>query len=226
MWFALPLLLCMFFFLISALAETNRLPFDLPEGEGELIAGYHTEYSAMKFAMFMIGEYAHIVTAAALITVFFLGGWDIPFWQGDNVRVLQDGTVIGDPTWWKTLLTFTAFSLKSFLIVVLFIWIRWTLPRFRYDQLMDLGWKFLIEAVTVYILVIALAILVLEAVGVPMGLGYAGILFGLNVVLAILLFFVLDRGVVIQGAGYRARLEQRERLESTRRARREPAEVG
>jgi NADH-quinone oxidoreductase subunit H len=180
----------------------------------------------MKFAMFMIGEYAHIVTAAALITVFFLGGWDIPFWQGDNVRVLQDGTVIGDPTWWKTLLTFTAFSLKSFLIVVLFIWIRWTLPRFRYDQLMDLGWKFLIEAVTVYILVIALAILVLEAVGVPMGLGYAGILFGLNVVLAILLFFVLDRGVVIQGAGYRARLEQRERLESTRRARREPAEVG
>ena len=204
-WFLFPLLVGAFFFFISALAETNRLPFDLPEAEAELVTGYHTEYSAMKFSMFMIGEFAHVITVAALVTVFFLGGWDIPFWSGDNIRVLADGTVIGEPTGWKTVLTLIAFSVKTALVVVLFIWIRWTLPRFRYDQLMDLGWKFLLEAVTAYILIIALVILGIEAVGIPQGGWYAFILFLVNLALGAVLLFVLDRGVVIRGAASRSR---------------------
>ncbi len=217
-WMILPLLMGAFFFFISALAETNRLPFDLPEAEAELVTGYHTEYSAMKFAMFMLGEFFHIITVAALVTVFFLGGWDIPFWAGDNIRVLSDGTVIGDPTWWKTLLTAGVFAIKMSIIIVLFIWIRWTLPRFRYDQLMDLGWKFLLEAVTVYILIIALAVLVIEGAGIQMGPVYAAILFGLNVILAVLVFFVLDRGVLIRGGNYRTKLEERKRAVEGQRA--------
>jgi NADH-quinone oxidoreductase subunit H len=198
-WFIFPLLVGSFLFFVSGLAETNRLPFDLPEAEAELVTGYHTEYSAMKFSMFMIGEFAHVLTTAALVTVFFLGGWDIPFWSGDNIRVLSDGTVIGDPAGWKTLLTLGMFSLKTGLVVILFMWIRWTLPRFRYDQLMDLGWKLMLEAVTVYILIIAATILAMEAAGLEVGVAYAGILFVVNIILAILLFGVLDRGVLIGG---------------------------
>ena len=199
MWFVFPLFVGLFFFFISGLAETNRLPFDLPEAEAELVTGYHTEYSAMKFSMFMIGEFAHVITVAALVTVFFLGGWDIPFWQGDNIRVLADGILIGEPTWWKTLLTLGSFSVKTGLVVILFMWIRWTLPRFRYDQLMDLGWKFMLEAVTVYILAIALVILGIEAVGIPVGIWYGLILFIVNLMLALMLFFMIDRGVIIRG---------------------------
>ena len=200
MWFVFPLFLGLFFFFVSGLAETNRLPFDLPEAEAELVTGYHTEYSAMKFSMFMIGEFAHVITVAALVTVFFLGGWDIPFWAGDNIRVLSDGTVIGEPTGWKTILTLGSFSIKTSLVVVVFMWIRWTLPRFRYDQLMDLGWKFMLEAVTVYILVIAFVILGIEAVGIPVGIWYALILFVVNLLLALMLFFMIDRGAIIRGA--------------------------
>ncbi|MFQ5688739.1 MAG: NADH-quinone oxidoreductase subunit NuoH [Gemmatimonadota bacterium] len=199
-WFILPLLLGAFFFIVAALAETNRLPFDLPEAESELVTGYHTEYSAMKFSMFFIGEYAHVLTTAALVTVFFLGGWDIPFWSGDNIQVLADGTVIGDPVWWKSLLTLAAFSVKTGAVILLFMWIRWTLPRFRYDQLMDLGWKFLLEAVTVYIVVIAAAVLLLDRAGVRPGVAYAGTLFALNLVLALLMLGVLDRGFQFRGA--------------------------
>lgn len=202
-WLVVPLTLSALFFFVAGLAETNRLPFDLPEAEAELIAGYHTEYSSMKFSMFFLGEYAHLITTAALVVVFFLGGWDIPLWSGDNVRVLADGTVIGEPTWWKTVLTFGAFSVKTGLVVLVFMWIRWTLPRFRYDQLMDLGWKFVLEAVTVYILVIALAILVLEAGGWSLGPAYAGVLFAINAVLLAVLLFVVDRGVLVRGSAWR-----------------------
>jgi len=208
-WFIAPLFVGAFLFFVCGLAETNRLPFDLPEAEAELVTGYHTEYSAMKFSLFMIGEFAHVITTAALVTVFFLGGWDIPFWRGDNIRVLADGTLVGDPTWWKTLLTFGMFSLKTALVVVVFMWIRWTLPRFRYDQLMDLGWKFMLEAVTVYILVIAGAMLWIEAAGIEIGPLYAGILTAVNLALAGLLFFVIDRGAIIKGAAHGARRRAR-----------------
>src|SRR3954464_6523294 len=119
-------------FLIAAFAETNRLPFDLPEAESELIAGYHSEYSAMKFSMFFIAEYANMVTASALMATLFFGGWDIPFTQWDNVA---------PHTGLKFLLTLLAFIMKTGFFVFFYMWIRWTLPRFRYDQLMALGWK-------------------------------------------------------------------------------------
>jgi NADH-quinone oxidoreductase subunit H len=201
-WLFLPLGVSFFLFFITGLAETKRIPFDLPEAESELIAGYHTEYSAMKFGMFFLGEYAHMLTTAALITVFFLGGWDIPFWHGDNIRVLADGTVIGDPTWWKTVLTFLSFTIKTSLVVTVFVWIRWTLPRFRYDQLMELGWKFVIVAATAYVFVVAGSVLVLDRLGIPFGLLYAAILTGVNVVLLGLLVLVIDRGRLARGAAY------------------------
>ncbi|MFQ5746498.1 MAG: NADH-quinone oxidoreductase subunit H [Gemmatimonadota bacterium] len=198
-WFFLPLLASAFVFFVSGLAETNRLPFDLPEAEAELVGGYHTEYSAMKFGMFFLGEYAHLITTGALVTLFFLGGWDIPFWAGDNIRVLGDGTVIGEPAAWKTLLTFVAFSVKTALVVFAFMWIRWTLPRFRYDQLMDLGWKFLIPVMMGYIMVIALAVFALDASGIGLGKTGAALLFGLNLILMAVFLLVVDRGVVVKG---------------------------
>lgn len=210
LWLALPLLVS-FFFTVAGLAESNRIPFDLPEAEEELTAGYHTEYSAMKFGMFFLGEYAHMLTTAALITVFFLGGWDIPFWAGDNIRVLSDGTVIGEPAAWKTLLTFGAFTLKTLLVVAVFMWIRWTLPRFRYDQLMDLGWKFFIPALMAYIMLIAGTILGLESAGLQPGLVYGAVLFAVNLAAGGLLFFVLDRGRIIGGGAYRSTREGRQK---------------
>src|SRR5256886_15485120 len=131
-WFVIPLTLGLVIFFISTLAETNRLPFDLPEAEAELIAGYHTEYSAMKFSMFYIAEYANMVTASALMATLFFGGWDIPFTSWDN-----------GPPWTlaKTLATGAVFCAKTACFVFLYICVRWTLPRFRYDQLMALGWK-------------------------------------------------------------------------------------
>jgi NADH-quinone oxidoreductase subunit H len=205
MWFILPLMVSGFFLIVSSLAETNRVPFDMPEAESELVGGYHTEYSSMKFGMFFLGEYFHLITTGALISVFFLGGWDIPFWQGDNIRVLADGTVVGDPTWWKTLLTLVAFTMKTTSFVVFFMFIRWTIPRFRYDQLMDLGWKVFIPALMAYIMLMAIAIFGLDAAGVPVGLGFSAALFGLNFVLVLIGLFVLDRGRLVRGATARTR---------------------
>ena len=143
--------------------------------------------------------------ARALISVFFLGGWDIPFWQGDNIRVLADGTVIGDPTWWKTLLTLVAFTMKTTFFVVFFMFIRWTIPRFRYDQLMDLGWKVFIPALMAYIMLTAIAIFALDSAGVQVGLRFSAALFGLNFVLMLIFLFALDRGRLVMGATARTR---------------------
>ncbi len=117
-----------FIYLMAAYAETNRVPFDLPEAETELVAGYHTEYSAMKFAMFFMAEYANMITVGCLATLLFLGGWNGPLF---GPQILQDLL----PLFW--------FVLKVFGFLFLYIWVRGTLPRFRYDQLMDFGWKFL-----------------------------------------------------------------------------------
>ena len=116
-------------FLIAVYAETNRLPFDLSEAEQELVGGYHTEYSSMKFAMFFMAEYANMITAAALTVTLFFGGWDVP---------LLDESSLG---LFGTLLSVLSFILKMSFFLFLFIWVRWTFPRFRYDQLMRLGWK-------------------------------------------------------------------------------------
>ena len=115
--------------LVAAIAETNRLPFDLPEAETELVAGYHTEYSSMKFAMFFMAEYTNMVTASCMATLLFFGGWH--------------GPVFGPPVL-QALLPLLWFSLKVFCFLFLYVWIRGTLPRFRYDQLMAFGWKFLV----------------------------------------------------------------------------------
>jgi NADH-quinone oxidoreductase subunit H len=120
-------------FLISAFAETNRLPFDLPESEQELVGGFHTEYSAMKFGMFFLGEYLHIITVSYLTVVLFLGGWDVPF--------LTDQA---QTAWYWSLFKIGVMLFKVGGMIVFIMWIRWTLPRFRYDTLMDLAWKRLI----------------------------------------------------------------------------------
>jgi NADH-quinone oxidoreductase subunit H len=194
-------------FLIAAFAETNRLPFDLPEAESELITGYHTEYSAMKFSMFFIAEYANMVTASALMVTLFFGGWDIPFTLWDNLAPYTVG---------KSLLTLAFFALKVIFFLFFFMWIRWTLPRFRYDQLMSLGWKLMLPLALVYIVVVAFAVLALDAVGMPRDRWYGAPLITLNVVLLVVLFFVLDRGRLVSPASGRARQEELDRLRARR----------
>lgn len=190
-WNVALLSVAFFLFLIAAFAETNRVPFDLPEAESELIAGYHTEYSAMKFSMFPISEYANMITASAMLTTLFFGGWDIPFTNWDNS---------GDATVLKTLLTFGAFATKVLFWVFFYIWIRWTLPRFRYDQLMSLGWKIMLPIALAYVTIVAGMILALDKAGLPRGHKYGLVMFGVNIVLCVLLFFVLDRGRIISPA--------------------------
>ena len=191
-WNVFPLSLAYFVFVVAAFAETNRLPFDLPEAEAELIAGYHTEYSAMKFSMFYIAEYSNMVTASALMATLFFGGFDIPFTHWDNV-----------PPWTilKTIATLAAFSLKLWFFLFLYIWVRWTLPRFRYDQLMALGWKVMLPLALTYLTVIATAVWLLhDRLGWGYDTRFALVLFGLNVALAVPLFFALDRGHIVSGS--------------------------
>jgi len=190
--FVIPLTIAFVIFFISAFAETNRLPFDLPEAEGELIAGYHTEYSAMKVSMFYIAEYSNMVTASALMATLFFGGWDIPFTSWDST---------GDPSVLKTLLTLAAFGAKTFFFLFTYVWVRWTLPRFRYDQLMALGWKVLLPLALLYITVLAVAIWYIRIqLGWEYGRGMAAALGGLNVVLLIMLVWWLDRGRIVSGS--------------------------
>jgi NADH-quinone oxidoreductase subunit H len=191
-WNVFPLALAYFIFTVSAFAETNRVPFDLPEAEAELVAGYHAEYSAMKFSMFFIAEYANMVTASALMATFFFGGWDIPFTSWDNTAPW---------TVWKTLATLAVFGLKTGFFLFVYIWVRWTLPRFRYDQLMALGWKILLPLSLIYLTVLATAIWYLhEVLEWAYDARFAGVLFLVNLVLAVPLFFVLDRGHLIAGS--------------------------
>jgi NADH-quinone oxidoreductase subunit H len=194
-WFVLPLFLSFFIFLVSGFAETNRLPFDMPEAESELVAGYHTEYSAMKFSMFFIAEYANMVTVSAMVATLFLGGWDIPFTAWDQIPGVA-----------QTMVTGLVMFLKVFCWLFLFMWIRWTLPRFRYDQLMALGWKVLIPIALAYVMLIALAIYLTDNV-----LGIESIriknllLFGVSAALSYIVFMVLDRGVLVTGSRDRLR---------------------
>jgi NADH-quinone oxidoreductase subunit H len=187
-WNVLNLSVAFLTFLISAFAETNRLPFDLPEAESELVAGYHTEYSSMKFSMFFIAEFANMLTASGMMATLFLGGWDIPFTSWDNT---------GDPSLLKTVLTLGSFACKAGFFLFLYMWVRWTIPRFRYDQLMTLGWKFLLPLALGYIILIASVLLVLQMLGIQPGVLQTGILLVLNVVVLILVFAVFDRGRLI-----------------------------
>jgi NADH-quinone oxidoreductase subunit H len=190
-WNVLLLSVACFIFLVAAFAETNRVPFDLPEAEAELVGGYHTEYSAMKYSMFPIAEYANMITAGAMLSALFFGGWDIPFTQWDNA-----------PPWTvlKTILTFGSFAAKVVFFIFFYIWIRWTLPRFRYDQLMSLGWKVMLPLALAYITIVAGVVLALDRAGIARGALYGAILFGINVVLVVVMFFVFDRGRIVSPA--------------------------
>lgn len=226
MWYVFPLSLGFLLFVISAFAETNRLPFDMAEAESELVTGYHTEYSAMKFTAFMIAEFGHLVTASALMATLFLGGWDIPFWNGDNAfwfegRLIQgfaeNGSVIlATPTWWKTLLTLGMFCVKTSLFIFLFIWIRWTLPRFRYDQVMALGWKVMLPTGLAYVMLLGGSILVLEEIGMTWGFKYGLALTAVSGLATFAFIFFLDRGRTITGAA--AQRGQRVEILSTSRS--------
>src|SRR5471030_498272 len=140
----IPLFISFVIFSISIFAETNRLPFDLPEAETELVAGYHTEYGSMKFGLFFLGEYVAMITGSAIIVTLFLGGWHFPG--------IPDGS---HGCGWGLVNIFIFFSKVSALLFV-FIWVRWTLPRFRYDQLMRLGWVFFFEIALVNIFITAI----------------------------------------------------------------------
>ena len=152
--FWIPAMVAFLIFTISIFAETNRMPFDLPECETELVGGYHTEYSSMKFAMFFMGEYAAMVVGSALIVTLFLGGWSLGF--GLDQLLLQDGD--GNWLWFSGLVHMAAFVAKLVAFILFFILVRWTVPRFRYDQLMRLGWVIFFEAALVNVFVAALVI--------------------------------------------------------------------
>ncbi|MBI3890735.1 MAG: NADH-quinone oxidoreductase subunit NuoH [Candidatus Wallbacteria bacterium] len=139
-------------FVVACFAEANRLPFDLPEGDSELVAGYHTEYGGFKFSMFFMGEYVSMVTLASLIATLFFGGWQVP-WMTTTALDAHLGEL------GRTLSQIAAFAVKIGFFLWLFIWVRWTLPRFRYDQLMRLGWKVVLPLALVNILVTALVLL-------------------------------------------------------------------
>jgi len=139
-------------FMVAGYAETNRLPFDMPEAESELVAGYHTEYSSMKFSMFFMAEYVNMITSSAMAVTLFLGGWQLGF----------PVPLSGWPLWTLQILAFVA---KVACFLFLFVWVRWTLPRFRYDQLMELGWKRLFPLALVHVALTA----VLVAAGVVGG---------------------------------------------------------
>ncbi|HTR82239.1 MAG TPA: NADH-quinone oxidoreductase subunit NuoH [Bacteroidota bacterium] len=132
-------------FVVASFAETNRLPFDLPEAEPELVGGYHTEYSGMKFGLFFLAEYANMITASAIITTLFLGGWQLPFVGHLGLSEMA-----------ISLLQVAAFAVKVGLVLLFFIVIRWTIPRFRYDQLMNIGWKVMLPLALANILVTGL----------------------------------------------------------------------
>ena len=142
-WYALMLLPSFIIFCISVVGETNRAPFDLPEAESELVGGFHTEYSSLKFALFFLAEYINMVTVSAMATTLFLGGWQAPFpdswWPAANTG------------WWPLLW----FFLKVGILLFCFVWLRGTLPRFRYDQFMRLGWKVLVPVNLIWIVALA-----------------------------------------------------------------------
>ena len=156
----IPMIISFTVFLIAMFAETNRMPFDLPEAEQELVGGYHTEYSSMGFALFFLGEYAAMIAGSGVIVTLFLGGWSMPFIPDGSCTSFFDLAFV--PGWLASMIwsfvNIGTFFAKVAAILFVFIWVRWTLPRFRYDQLMRLGWYFFFELALVNIFVAAAVI--------------------------------------------------------------------
>ncbi len=147
-WLVIYAPLSFIIFLIAGFAETNRLPFDLPEAETELVGGYHTEYSSMKFALFFLAEYSNMVAASGMMVTLFFGGWSLPFWGLD-----QPAHTLG-----IGIAQIVVFIVKMAVLMTLFIWVRWMFPRFRYDQLMDLGWRRMVPFALANILITAIVL--------------------------------------------------------------------
>ncbi|HET7276980.1 MAG TPA: NADH-quinone oxidoreductase subunit NuoH [Dermatophilaceae bacterium] len=145
LWYILPAFFSFLVYLVTMVGETNRLPFDLAEGEGELTGGFHTEYSSLKFAMFYLGEYVNMFTVSALATTMFLGGWQAP----PGIAAINDGML--NQGWWGLLW----FMIKLWLFMWFFVWLRGSLPRVRYDQFMRFGWKFLIPITLAWVVAVA-----------------------------------------------------------------------
>ncbi|HTV42673.1 MAG TPA: NADH-quinone oxidoreductase subunit NuoH [Candidatus Sulfotelmatobacter sp.] len=152
-WFVIYAPVSFIIFLIASFAETNRLPFDLPEAETELVGGYHTEYSSMKFALFFLAEYSNMAAAAGMMTTLFFGGWTLPFWGLDQPAHGTGIAGIG-----IGILHILIFLGKLCALMTVFIWVRWMFPRFRYDQLMDLGWRRFVPLALVNILITAIVL--------------------------------------------------------------------
>jgi NADH-quinone oxidoreductase subunit H len=180
LWFGLILVPSFVIYLIAMVGETNRAPFDLPEAEGELVGGFHTEYSSLKFALFFLAEYINMGTVSALATTLFLGGWHAPFWIDHAWAGANEG-------YWPLLWFFG----KVLFFIFVFIWLRGTLPRLRYDQFMAFGWKRLIPVSLVWIVAVA----TIRAISLDGGLDrrYLMIGIGILVVVFLVLFFVGDR---------------------------------
>jgi NADH-quinone oxidoreductase subunit H len=141
-----------FIFMVCSFAECNRTPFDLPECEAELIGGYHTEYSSMKLGLYLFSEYINMFISSAVMSAFFFGGYDIPY-----IELLElDHNLV-------TILGTAFFFFKIVLFIFLFMWVRWTVPRFRYDQLMNLGWKIMIPLAIANIIITGACILIFKA---------------------------------------------------------------
>jgi NADH:ubiquinone oxidoreductase subunit 1 (chain H) len=160
MWNVIPQIIGCFIFLVAMTAETNRAPFDLPEAESELVAGFHTEFSAMKFAFYFMAEYAAMLVNSSLIVTLFFGGWTLAMFNiGLTTAVLQSWG------WLGMILAVVIFSTKVMFFMLVFVWFRATYPRFRFDQLMDLGWKWLIPLALVNIVMTGIIVLAWQSLG-------------------------------------------------------------
>jgi NADH-quinone oxidoreductase subunit H len=197
MWYFLTLPVAFLIFFFSGLAETGRSPFDLVEAESEIIAGFHTEYSGIKFGMFMIGEYVHMFALAFLTAVLFFGGWQVPFVDVGPAGPL--GPVLG------SVVGFISLMIKVFIFVFIMMWFRGTLPRFRIDHLQDLGWKFLVPMSIILLIAVAIVVRLFapgSTAGIPVepgplsGLGVAGEIVALllvNLLIAVVTLLVVTR---------------------------------
>jgi hypothetical protein len=197
MWYIFTLPLAFVIFFLAGVAEAGRSPFDLVEAESEIIAGFHTEYSGMKFGLFMIGEYVHMLAHAFLAAVLFLGGWQIPF---------IDITQLPGPV--SAILGFASLSAKTFLFVFIMMWMRGTLPRFRIDHLQDIGWKFLVPvslALVVAVVVVVRFFAPATSAGVPVAAGPLSFLGAPGEMLALLLVNLGVAGVSLWVVGRLAR---------------------
>ncbi|MCL5966914.1 MAG: NADH-quinone oxidoreductase subunit NuoH [Deltaproteobacteria bacterium] len=152
-------------FMVAQYAEANRTPFDLPEGESELVAGYHTEYGSFKFSMFMMGEYIHLVVGSSVLATLFFGGWQFPYLR-DAGFVLPGGLAFAVPAAAVLVLRIGAFVAKVVFFSWVYVWVRWTIPRFRYDQVMRLGWKVMLPLSLLNIFATGLVLLFIDQGGI------------------------------------------------------------